>query len=221
MAVDIEKYQEVCSFADDAGVTLVAVSKFKSVDDIQDLYNLGHRDFGENYVQELTGKTDSLPADIRWHFIGHLQTNKVKQIAPFVHLIQSVDSLKLYTEINKQAEKNNREIGILLQVHISGEDSKEGIDPGELPAFVKSLIAQNFKNVFVRGLMGLASFTGDQATIKSQFQRLRELFLQTKSLLNSPEQFSILSMGMSGDYHLAVSEGSTMIRIGNLLFGAR
>jgi pyridoxal phosphate enzyme (YggS family) len=198
-------------------VTLVAVSKTKSVDEIKELYDLGHRDFGENYEQELVDKQTHLPNDIRWHFIGHLQSNKVKKIAPFIHLIQSVDSLKLLKEINKQAEKNNRIVNCLLQVHIAEEETKFGLDE-------EALIDDNFrelqqlKHVKLCGLMGMASFTDDMNKVKSEFRHLKTLFDKFKSRHST---FEILSMGMSADYSVAIAEGSTMVRIGSLIFGER
>jgi PLP dependent protein len=195
--------------------TLIAVSKLKPASDIEALYNLGHRDFGENYVQELVEKQAQLPADINWHFIGHLQSNKVKYIAPFVHLIQSVDSEKLLKEINKQAAKNNRIINILLQVHIAEEATKFGFDENELMAFDAAI----YKNINIIGLMGMATFTDDKVKVKREFEHLQKLFTQFASQKNIP--LTIISMGMSDDYALAISCGSNMVRIGSLLFGAR
>lgn len=200
-----------------ASVTLVAVSKTKPKEDIQELYDLGQRHFGENYVQELIDKQAQLSTDIHWHFIGHLQSNKVKYIAPFVYLIHGVDSFSLLKEINKQAGKNNRIIDCLLQVHIAQEDTKFGFSleeilelpsPGELP------------NVNIVGLMGMASFTSDLEQVKKEFATLKQTFneLNNKVFSNS---LTTLSMGMSGDYALAIEEGSTMVRIGSLLFGER
>ena len=201
-------------------VTLIAVSKTKPAAAIEALYALGHRDFGENYVQELVEKEASLPQDIHWHFIGHLQSNKVKYIAPFVHLIHGVDGEKLLQEINKQAIKNNRVISCLLQVHIASEETKFGFDTTSLLELIDSGRLANYPNVEVKGLMGMASFTTDQAVLKNEFEGLAATFNQVKSKLNLIH-FDTLSMGMSSDYLLAIQEGSTLVRIGSLLFGAR
>jgi len=195
---------------------LVAVSKTKPVEDILDLYNLGQRDFGENYVQELVDKQTVLPKDIRWHFIGHLQSNKVKYIAPFVYLIHGVDSFSLLKEINKQAIKNNRVIDCLLQVYIAKEETKFGLDETELQEVM--LHSNELKNIQVKGLMGMASFTTDIQKVKEEFHHLNSMYSKF-SLANS--HLSILSMGMSSDYKTALVEGSNMVRIGSLLFGER
>ena len=202
-------------------MTLVAVSKTKPVEDIMELYELGHRDFGENYVQELVDKYEQLPKDINWHFIGHLQSNKVKYIAPFVKLVHGVDSFKLLKEINKQAAKNGREIDALLQMHIAREESKFGLDEAELKELIALLADDPLHNIRVRGMMGMASFTEDQQTVRSEFRHLKTLFDQYTQLKTSNIRFEILSMGMSGDYALAIEEGSTLVRIGSLLFGSR
>lgn len=212
MAINIENYKKISGELQDK-VTLVAVSKTKPAPDIKELYDLGHRDFGENYVQELTDKQPGLPQDIRWHYIGHLQTNKVKYIAPYVHLIHGVDSFKLLKEIDKQALKNNRVIDCLLQVHIAREETKFGLDEKELHELLRTDISQ-LKNVKVTGLMGMASFTDDINKIRDEFRHLRYLFDQYS-------QLHVLSMGMSSDYKIAIEEGSTMVRIGSLLFGER
>ncbi len=214
MPVNKSNFHSIKTQLAEKQVTLVAVSKTKSVSAIQELYNLGHRDFGENYVQELVDKEALLPKDINWHFIGHLQTNKVKLIAPFVQLIHGVDSLKLLKEINKQAEKNNRVIDCLLQVHIAQEETKFGLNEEELQSLVKELAKLEMKNVRVCGLMGMASFTTDIQKVRKEFEYLKELF-------DSVPNFEILSMGMSSDYKTAIEEGSTMVRIGSLLFGER
>lgn len=218
-----DKYHKLKQELDAKGITLVAVSKTKSVAEIQEAYNAGQRDFGENYVQELVEKYEALPKDIRWHFIGHLQSNKVKYIAPFVHLIHGVDSEKLLSEINKQGQKFNRPIPCLLQVHIAAEETKFGLDKAELGAIIDKIAAGN-KPVFaeVSGLMGMASFTEDNDLIKKEFRELKQLFDDCKirlSTINYP--FPILSMGMSADYGFAIEAGSTMVRIGSLLFGSR
>lgn len=203
--------------------TLVAVSKTKPAADIQELYNLGQRDFGENYVQELVDKQAELPADIRWHFIGHLQSNKVKYIAPFVHLIHGIDSARLLQEVNKQAVRNNRIINVLLQVHIAREETKFGMDEQELETLLTQLTANasEWANVRVSGLMGMASFTEDKAVIRREFHYLQSLAHKYSEQTVPNCSFNILSMGMSSDYVVALEEGSTMVRIGSLLFGAR
>ena len=208
-------YKEIVGFTKLKDSTLVAVSKIKPAADVQKMYDLGQRDFGENYVQELVEKQAQLPADILWHFIGHLQSNKVKYIAPFVHLIQSVDSEKLLKEIDKQAAKNNRKINVLLQIHIAEEQTKFGFDEQELMNLDVSL----YPNVNITGLMGMATFTDDKEKVKREFEQLHSFynnFEDTKKV-----ELNTLSMGMSDDYELAVNCGSNMIRIGSLLFGKR
>ena len=202
-----------------AEATLVAVSKTRPASDVQALYDLGHRDFGENYVQELLEKQGSLPKDIRWHFIGHLQTNKVKLIAPFIYLIQGVDSLKLLKEINKQGEKCQRQIQVLLQVHIAREESKFGLDEKELEEIMQHE-AGRIQHVKVCGLMGMASFTQDLEVVEQEFRQLKNLFDRYADGKSRPG-WKILSMGMSGDYRLALQNGSNMVRVGSLLFGER
>jgi len=221
MAVNREAYEQIVADLGSHRVTLVAVSKTKSVEEIKEVYDLGQKDFGENYVQELTEKQSELPKDIRWHFIGHLQGNKVKQIAPFVHLIQSVDSLKLLQEINKQAKKFNRVIDCLLQVHIAQEETKFGFDERELTQILATISDSPLANIHVAGLMGMASFTDDMNKVKIEFRYLKRLFEQYEKWTIDNCQFAILSMGMSGDYQIAIEEGSTMVRIGSLIFGAR
>lgn len=216
MSVNIDQYQQISRELATANVTLVAVSKTKPVEDIEALYQLGQRDFGENYVQELVDKQSGLPNDIRWHFIGHLQSNKVKYIAPFVHLIHGVDSLKLLKEIDKQASKNNRIIDCLLQVHIATEETKFGMDEQELKDAIDQL--HLFQHVRVCGLMGMASFSDDKEKVRAEFKSLYQLFAQSTI---STQSSAILSMGMSGDYTIAIEEGSNMVRIGSLLFGPR
>jgi len=216
MAVNEKAYHQIKQEFANASVTLVAVSKLKPASDIEALYKLGQLDFGENYVQELVEKQAILPANINWHFIGHLQSNKVKYIAPFVHLIHGVDSLKLLQEINKQALKNNRVIDCLLQVHIAKEETKFGMDAPELSDALEA--AKHLPNVNIRGLMGMASFSDDQEVVASEFNYLHELF--TTHHFNV-QPTAVLSMGMSADYALAIKSGSTMVRIGSLLFGAR
>lgn len=227
MLINQEAYRTILAELAPYHATLVAVSKTKPNEAISELYNLGQRDFGENYVQELTDKAASLPADIRWHFIGHLQSNKVKYIAPFVHLIHGVDSSRLLQEINKQAAKNNRIIDVLLQVHIALEETKFGLDHAELKALIELLTVQPLLNVRICGLMGMASFTDDQHKVADEFSALKKHFDETRAAfaavadLKQPAQVTILSMGMSGDYPLALQLGATMVRIGSLLFGAR
>lgn len=216
MPVDLITYKQILESL--GSVVLVAVSKTKPNSDIEALYAAGQRDFGENYVQELVDKQASLPEDIRWHFIGHLQSNKVKYIASFVHLIHGIDSIKLLQEVNKQAIKANRVIDCLLQMHIAQEETKFGLDEEELNNILDQLHA--FPHVRVRGLMGMASFTENQEQVKMEFSLLKNYFDTAKARLASPE-FDTLSMGMSGDYTLAIEQGSTLVRIGSLLFGAR
>ncbi len=213
MAINKEKYKEIITELDGKS-TLVAVSKTKPIEDILEMYDLGQRDFGENYVQELVDKEALLPKNIRWHFIGHLQSNKVKYIAPFVHLIHGVDSENLLKEINKQAIKNNRVIDCLLQVHIATEETKFGFDGNE----ILNLNLVQFENVKVKGLMGMASFSDDVNLVRSEFKKLKTIFNQLSTINH---QLSTLSMGMSSDYKIALEEGSNMVRIGSLLFGER
>lgn len=219
--VNTEAYKKLKEELDQKNVTLVAVSKIKPVPDIQKLYDLGQRDFGENYVQELVEKQPQLPADIRWHFIGHLQSNKVKYIAPFVHLIHGVDSQKLLKEINKQAAKLNRVIPVLLQVYIAREESKFGLDASELEALLTAEETATFNNIRIEGLMGMASFTSDTNAVREEFRTLKSLADRWASHITENIQLRTLSFGMSGDYALAIEEGSNMVRIGSLLFGAR
>jgi len=219
MGIATDKYKEILKELGSA--TLVAVSKTKPVDDIKALYDLGQRDFGENYVQEMTEKQSQLPNDIRWHFIGHLQSNKTKYLAPFVFMIQGVDSYSLLVEINKQAKKNQRIIQCLLQVHIATEETKFGFDEDELEKTIDQYKQNNqLDHIQLAGLMGMASFTEDKNQIRKEFFYLQSLFNETKSALNNPA-FSTLSMGMSSDYLIAIEEGSTMVRIGSLIFGER
>ena len=215
MAINIKKYKELTKEFDSKKVQLIAVSKGKTVADIVELYKAGQRDFGENYVQELIEKQEALKDyDINWHFIGHLQTNKVKLIAPFIHLIQSVDSLKLLQEINKLAERSHRTVDCLLQVFISNEETKFGLDANQLTDIINEYNFGNLPNVNIKGLMGIASLTDNQAQIKKEFQQLQKLCKKYPEL-------SILSMGMSLDYEIAIEAGSNMVRIGSLIFGER
>lgn len=204
-------------------VKLIAVSKTKSASMIQEAFAAGQLDFGENYVQELVAKHESLPSEIRWHMIGHLQSNKVKYIAPFVYMIHGVDSLKLLNEINKQAAKNNRIILCLLQIHVAQEETKFGFDPDELQALLVNPSLTELKNVVIKGLMTMGSNTDDKDQIKAEFTRVSTLFDSIKTNQNLPQniQPEILSMGMSHDYFEAIECGSTMIRIGTAIFGSR
>ena len=199
-------------------VTLVAVSKTKPVSDLLEAYEAGQRIFGENKIQEMSDKFEQMPKDIEWHMIGHVQTNKVKFMTPFVSLIHGVDSLKLLEEINKQALKNDRIIDCLLQIHIAEEDTKFGLDEDELNEILKLVQNDKFENIKIKGLMGMATFTENQDQIKKEFLHLKAIF-EKCSILNS--NFSLLSMGMSGDYQLAIDCGSTMVRIGSSIFGGR
>ena len=219
MPVNTNQYHSIIAQLNPQKVQLIAVSKTKPNVDIIELYNLGQRAFGENYVQELVDKAASLPKDIQWHFIGHLQSNKVKYIAPFVHLIHGVDSEKLLQEINKQAIKQNRIIDCLLQVHIATEETKFGFDANSIDEFIQSGRLAQYPNIQIKGLMGMASFSEDTNLLTKEFTTLKQIFDQAAIQLGN--QFTILSMGMSGDYPLAVSIGSNMVRIGSLLFGAR
>ena len=196
------------------GVSLVAVSKTKTNSDILEAYNAGQRIFGENKVQELANKYKELPKDIQWHMIGHLQSNKVKYIAPFVSLIHAVDSLKLLKEINKRAEQNNRVIDCLLQVHIASESTKFGFGIGEIESAL--IEVEKFKNINIIGLMGMATFTNNEKQVNNEFSLLSELFKKVKTY-----SINTLSIGMSGDYKLAINNGSTMIRVGSAIFGHR
>ena len=202
-------------------ITLVAVSKIKPVEDIQAMYDLGQRDFGENYVQELCEKQPRLPADIRWHFIGHLQSNKVKYISPFVYMIQGVDSLKLLQEISKQAIRQKRVINCLLQVHIAREETKFGYNETELDAVIQDFLKTPLPGVFLRGLMGMATFTDDLEKVRAEYKYLKSLFNKYLPIQQPHFHFEVLSMGMSADYLVAKEEGSTMVRIGSLIFGKR
>ena len=204
-------------------VTLVAVSKTKPISDLMEAYEAGQRIFGENKIQEMAEKWEAMPKDIQWHMIGHVQTNKVKFMAPFVSLIHGVDSLKLLHEINRQAQKNNRIIDCLLQVYIAEEESKFGLDEDELNGVIQ-FITQNsevYKNIRIVGLMGMATFTDNQNQIKKEFTHLKSIFDNLKSKETDNLQLNTISMGMSGDYKLAIDCGSTMVRIGSSIFGGR
>lgn len=221
MGANTQAFGQIKEQLVEKNVSLVAVSKTKSDEDILALYQLGQRDFGENYVQELIGKYNALPKDINWHFIGHLQSNKVKLIAPFVHLIHSVDSPKLLAAIDKEATKNNRVINCLLQVHIAEEETKFGLNKDELAEILAqgSVPGKDYHHTNVVGLMGMASFTKDEVQLQKEFSFLKSLF--DKYVNGGENKLSVLSMGMSSDYKIAMDEGSNMVRIGSLLFGER
>lgn len=204
------------------GVSLIAISKTKPVEEIMEAYAAGQRAFGENQVQELLAKYEEMPKDIEWHLVGHLQTNKVKYIAPFIHMIHSVDSLKVLMEINKHALKANRVIDCLLQVFIADEDTKFGLDHAELIELLRSEEFEGLKNVRIRGLMGIASNTENERIVKEEFYELKMLFDGIKATYFRKESsFDTLSMGMSSDYKLAIEQGSTMVRLGSTIFGKR
>ncbi|MBI1837498.1 MAG: YggS family pyridoxal phosphate-dependent enzyme [Flavobacteriia bacterium] len=203
-------------------VTLVAVSKTKPISDIQEVYDAGQRHFGENKVQEMTEKWEVLPKEIKWHLIGHLQTNKVKYIAPYVHLIHSVDSFKLLKEIDKEAKKNNRIIDCLLQFHVAQEETKFGLDFEEAKELIENPAFIDLHNVHIVGVMGMASFTDNENIVRKEFQQLENYFQLIKSYyFTFNDDFKEISMGMSGDYQLAIEEGSTMVRVGSSIFGTR
>ena len=205
-----------------AHVTLVAVSKTKPVSDLMEAYNAGQRIFGENKIQEMTDKWEQMPKDIEWHMIGHVQTNKVKFLAEYVSLIHGVDSLKLLQEINKQAKKHNRVIDCLLQIHIAEEETKFGLDEEELNHILTSDDFKSLENIRIVGLMGMATFTENQNQIEKEFNHLKSIFDKLSKIpFTHNLKPNILSMGMSGDYQLAISCGSTMVRIGSSIFGAR
>ncbi len=205
-----------------AGVRIVAVTKTRSSEEVMKLYRAGHRIMGENRVQELLAKKEELPDDIEWHMVGHLQTNKVKYIAPFVRLIHSVDSVKLLKTVSKEALKNSRVIDVLLQVHIAKEETKFGFSDKEVTGLAKELTPDGYPGVRLRGLMGMATFTDDSDRVRAEFRYLASLFREVAGILGSDfDHFDELSMGMSGDYRIAVEEGSTLVRIGSLIFGQR
>jgi len=207
---------------DRLGVQLIAVSKTKSVEEIKEAYDAGQRAFGENQVQELVEKQEALPKDIEWHMIGHLQSNKVKYIAPFITLIHSVDSLKLLKEVNKQALKNNRSIDCLLQIYIADEDTKFGLDYDEAIELLRSEELPELKNIRIVGLMGIATNTDKEKFIREEFYELKTFFNGIKaSFFRKEDSFKEISMGMSSDYKIAIEQGSNMIRLGSTIFGAR
>lgn len=203
-------------------VALVAVSKTKPADMVKELYGVGQLDFGENKVQELVDKQQLLPETVRWHMIGHLQTNKVKFIAPFVHLVHGVDSLKLLRVINKEGEKNNRMIGCLFQMHIAREESKFGLDQNALEEILRSDEYHEMEYINIQGLMGMATFTDNSEVVRKEFKNLKRIFEEIKKeFFEEKPDFAILSMGMSDDYLIAIEEGSNMIRVGSSIFGRR
>ncbi len=223
MAINLGQYHKILEECRAAGADLVAVSKIKTAADIKTLYDAGQRDFGENYVQEVVEKQGLLPQDIRWHFIGHLQTNKVKFLVPFIHMIHGVDSLKLLKEISKQSIKMNRRTSCLLQIHIAQEQTKFGLDEQELAELVSTLASdpEAWAGVQIKGMMGMASFTEDESQIRNEFKRLVRLADTWLPNILEDSANRVLSFGMSGDYRIALQEGSSLIRIGSLLFGAR
>jgi len=222
--VNVAAWKRLHDKFSEKNITLVAVSKTKPVTDIKELYDLGQRHFGENYVHEIVDKQEQLPQDIHWHFIGHLQSNKVKYIASFVHLIHAVDSFKLLLEINKQAEKNNRVIDVLLQLYIASEETKFGLDEKELIELLDYYEAQKqqLQNIRICGLMGMASNTDNDTQVRAEFFKLYAVFKNiSQTYFFAKSYFSICSMGMSSDYDMAIDAGSNMVRIGSLLFGTR
>jgi PLP dependent protein len=203
-------------------VTIVAVSKTKPPESILEAYHSGHRDFGENKVQELVAKQEQLPRDIRWHMVGHLQSNKVRYLAPFIHMIHSVDSLKLLRVIDSEGEKNKRVIDCLLQVHIALEETKFGLSEDEIPELISSTGPGSLEHVRIRGLMGMATYTENREQVREEFRSLKRIFDRVrKDVVPENPWFDQLSIGMSGDYQIAVEEGSTLVRIGSILFGPR
>lgn len=223
MVVNTEKYKAIVSELEVNSVQLIAVSKLQSVGSIREMYDLGQRDFGENYVQELLEKQQLLPHDIHWHFIGHLQKNKAKYIAPFVYLIHGVDSLDLLKEINKQGKKRSRIINCLFQVHIAQEETKFGMNETELEEAILSVRddTNELSHICVKGLMGIASFSVDMNVVRNEMKTLKMLYDKHSHIQAANCHFTHLSMGMSSDYHMAIEEGSNMVRIGSLLFGQR
>lgn len=205
-----------------ANVTLVAVSKFHPAEALKEAYDAGQRVFGESRAQELTAKQKVLPGDIEWHFIGPLQSNKVKDIAPFIHTIHSIDSLRLLQEVNKQAAKNDRVIRVLLEIHVAQEDTKHGLTPDECRKLLQNEQLAELGNIQIDGLMGMATYSDDTALIEKEFHLLHELFSELKAIyFKGNDNFAVLSMGMSHDYPVAIHQGSTMIRVGTSIFGER
>jgi pyridoxal phosphate enzyme (YggS family) len=219
VSADIEAYRDLMA-ALPAGATLIAVSKFQPKESIEALYAVGHRDFGENRVQELAAKAKELPSDIRWHMIGRIQTNKIREFAPFVHLVHSVDRLEVLTVLQKEALRVGRTIDILLQVHIAQEETKAGFSPQEVLGLCAVNVLSEYPNLRIVGLMGMASFTEDRNQVRREFSLLASLYRAAQEQLGVG-QITVLSMGMSGDYDLALAEGGNHIRVGSLLFGPR
>ena len=219
--MNVDKYQEILREIPQ-NVQLIAVSKLHPASEVEAAYALGQRDFGENWAQEMREKHEILPQDIRWHFIGHLQTNKIKYIIPYVYRIHSIDSFKLLQEVNRQAEKHNRVVGCLLQFHIATEETKFGFSMDECEQMLKSPEFSSLKNVDIKGVMGMASFTDDTAQVRREFQTLHGFFTKLKEeYFSGKTDFTEISMGMTGDSPIAIEEGSTMIRVGSAIFGAR
>ncbi|MGE5355655.1 MAG: YggS family pyridoxal phosphate-dependent enzyme [Deltaproteobacteria bacterium] len=215
-------YSQILYEVKQFNAVLILVTKTKGNDVIKEYYELGHRDFGENKVQELLPKYENLPKDINWHFIGHLQKNKVKHIAPFIHLIHSVDSFELLYEINEKAFRNNRVIDVLLEIKIASEFTKFGISETDCISILTNPEFKKMNNIRIRGLMGMASFVDSEVTIREEFGRLKSFFVTLRSgYMSNSKCFDILSMGMSGDYKFALETGSTMVRIGSLILGER
>lgn len=221
MAFQITEYHTIRKEIESYKAKLVAVSKKKPIEDIQEAIDAGQKSFGENYVQELLDKEAHFKKKANWHFIGHLQSNKVKMIAPFVHLIQGVDSFKLLTEIDKEGKKINRSIDCLIQVHIAQEETKFGFSEEEVEALMLFPELSELENIRIRGLMGMASLSSDSIQLKKEFSGLKNLFNNCKLMSMDPDTFDTLSMGMSSDYKIALDCGSTMVRIGSTLFGER
>jgi pyridoxal phosphate enzyme (YggS family) len=219
--VQIEKNLHTIKQSIPPNVTLIAVTKTKPVTLIEEAYNCGHKDFGENKIQEMVEKYNVLPKDINWHMIGHLQTNKIKYMAHFVYLIHGVDSFKKLEEINKQALKHNRVINCLLQIKIASEETKFGMKPNEVESLLQAEEFLKLNNIVVKGFMGMASFTDNEQQIRNEFNLLKNIFNNTKKFTSLRFVPTILSMGMSSDYKIAIEEGSTMVRIGSAIFGER
>lgn len=222
MSVIVENIQKIENEINPKGVTLIAVSKTKPIEMLMEAYNAGFKRFGENYVQELVGKYEQMPKDIEWHLIGHLQSNKVKYIAGFVSMIHSVDSFKLLKEIDKQAQKHNQVIDCLLQIGIAEEETKSGMTQEEVIEIVNSVALKELKNIRIVGLMGMTTLTDDETQIRKEFRELKTIFDRLKQQPQTDNlKLQTLSMGMSGDYEIAIEEGSTMVRVGSKIFGNR
>lgn len=220
MAVDIAANLKDFKDSLPENVSLVAVSKTKPVQDLLKAYEAGQRDFGENRIQEMAEKYEQLPKDIRWHMIGHVQANKIKYMSSFVAMVHGMDKPKRFGELNKEAVKQDRVIDCLLQVHIAKEESKFGFSFEEAKEFLSLGLAENYPNLRIRGLMGMATFTEDQSQVAEEFKALAGFYKEMQRVMNAPD-FNILSMGMSGDYEIAIQEGSNMVRVGQAIFGAR